>query len=1840
MIENLTENLQVKHGEARSQPQQILTKSGNTRSGPLCGKLDPSNIFHITTIIDASPRPKPWPVPTMEIAVNELQYSLEQAEAYTKVEGYEPELLRAHAAAVQEDVLSLAKYKGQFGDKMQTYVQLIADATRVKRDCERYALVLEIEARKKAAAAPTAPPPPTPAVSNSSSRIPRIKLPIFDGESMADYRGFKQAFIETIQTEPDLSEVRKWLLLRAQLSGKALELVQELPMAPETYKAAESILDKAYGSTQRAIQKQYERLQHIDTAEMETDSLRVTYSKIDGVLTSLTSLGVEVNKESYLRQVVLSKFPEEAQHHIEVDDQMDLKKFREKMGAFIERRSCIVKPSSAAVKRSYVSDNNSSQNSTQHQPQSSSNESKGGAKSGSREKPRHNTANFTSVGGSSTSTLPPHQVKFSDINSAKKPRPRLHKCIFCSGDHWSDACSEVKTLDERRKLVSNRCQKCLRPAHDGTPCQNWNGCAHCKEQTHNRALCPLMFSETSKVLFTNLSDQSNRNKSSSSDFMTAKIIVGDADKSKQTTIRTVLDSAGGRTLITSDLVKHLGLKTSIRSARFTGIDEAPVGSSKWTTKLWLYPDRSSPIQIEAFVVQNIIEDIFATDVAEFKKRYPEHAHLPIPDDGNGERVQLLMGYKNMAKIVTLQDSIAVDTNLHLMGTKFGWIPFGGFPDEAETNPTSNPIFTFKDIDPVKLMSDLELVGLSDFLRSTNEEEMLTLEKFYDSLMQIQKSYQLNWPYKYDPPDLEENFGLAFGRLVHLWKQLRTTPELLIAYDGIIRNQLETDVAEVVNTRAKTKPGRVHYLPHRGIIRIGKSTPIRMVVDASAKSRKHAKSLNDNIMKGGNWVTELPGVLLRFRKHGVAVTSDIFKAFHQIMIAPEDRDVVRFLWLRDINKPPSADNLVIYRFKRMAFGVIASPFLLTATIKHHLRTNPNEFAAQIEHDLYADNLATSIPSQTDGNKFYNTIKEFFDSMGMNITQWATDSPELREIFSETDRVLKVHQTVLGVEWNTEKRTLKIRQPQFANFNELKITKRQALKEMAKTFDPLGWVAPTVLIAKLFIRKIWQEDYKWDVQLKPEYCTEWLKIREQLQDVGKIDLPRAYGVTGIENAKSIELHAFCDASAEAYGVAIYLCIHYENSSWSGLVAAKTRLAPKNQLSIPRLELLAAVTASKYMQYVHNELKFEKDCYKYLWGDSKCVIAWTTSRKVLPAFVDRAVKSIAEANFKNFMYVPTLENPADVASRGASIDELKQQNWWSGPKWLINEKDWPQQKISPEKTDAEVLENLQVEEQRILLTKEAVKLKNAVDPKSNQDSPFDLNPQDFQTFGQLLRRTAFCLKAASRFLRGRGTIQRITEIDCEPARLRWIRWDQQRIYEPVNQKPNVSYLRNLKIRIDEDNIIRCVTRVKWAQISREEAEPILLPKSTHLTRLIILTIHQNIYHAGTAHTLAELRKKYWLPHGRREVYQAIRSTCFKCRRADAQPFRTPHMADLPEFRINRTDRPFANVGVDVFGPYKIKTTFGNETKVVKYWVILFTCLVVRAVHLEFLKNMSAEEFLTTLRRFAGRRGVPNLIVSDNAPQFTVVEGIFQCLWRRFASADITTKYYAEHQIKWKFIPAHAPWMGGAYERMIQTIKKAFEKVYGSRTLSQDQFETAMIEVEAVINSRPITYVDRGIDTEIITPNDFLCTKYPAIPLDFNRTLTSNQLTEAWKQAETYLNEFWRIWSESYLREIRERREVIRSQQHSNDAAPLVGEIVLMVDPDQKRSSWRLAVVERLIPGDDGQVRSVQIRAANRARMIRPVSRLASLKLLMDLPDQIPQLNEQHTAIVVDSESGFIEA
>lgn len=1047
-----------------------------------------------------------------------------------------------------------------------------------------------------------------------------------------------------------------------------------------------------------------------------------------------------------------------------------------------------------------------------------------------------------------------------------------------------------------------------------------------------------------------------------------------------------------------------------------------------------------------------------------------------------------------------------------------------------------------------------------------------------------------------------------GRLRALLKKLNENKELLEAYDDIISKQIQEGVVEDIPSQRELQGPVVHYIPHHAVVVLEKSTPVRVVMDAKATVGR-TKSLNDNILKGTKWLGNTIGSLVRFRKFKNAVTSDVRHAFHQISVAPKDRDAVRFIWVHDVSKPPVGENIRILRFTRVAFGIVASPFLLYATIQHHLKTHPTKFNDIISRNMYADNLLTSLPAEIDATEFYKTTKKLFSDMAMNITKWKTNIPELKDVIPPEDALSEEEISVLGLAWETLPDSLGLRTPKIANLLNIKPTKRIILKIMASIFDPLGWVTPFTLWIRKLLRKLWTEKLQWDTPLEGPNLENWLQIVAEINEVQTVKLNRMFFTSEInEHTDEYELHTFVDASAEAMGCVAYLRRVSHNPEVA-IVMAKSRLSPPTKLSVPRLEFCALVLGVRMQNYLVASLDLKEETKRYIWSDSKCVLAWISSNKLLPVAVEKHLTEIHNSKVTQFRYVPTDMNPADVASRGALLSDLKTTSWFQGPVWLSLSENWPPHtNVTCENTELE-------QPEKVLF----IQGQNEV----NIEAPFSLQPENFSDWKSLLRRTAYCIWLLH-FKLKKDFIKVKTPIDYSAARMLWLRWDQRRNGSDQSQiLQKISHFKNVEVFHDQNGILRCRSRMGNSNLPWDAVEPVVLVKKSHITKLIILDIHQRNYHVGTAHTLATLRKSYWLVHGRREVYRIIHSDCFKCKRYQAKPYTLPKEGPLPEFRIQQTSHPFQNVGIDVFGPAYVVLNRGQDETKLKRWVLLFTCLVVRAIHFEVLEGMDTQDILCAIKRFVARRGTPELILSDNAPQFHLVNGCIQELWYKFSEDTAANKYLAEKEIVWKFTPQNAPWMGGAYERLVQITKNAFKRTYGEQTLTDREFCTNITELEGILNNRPITYSDRELTTPLLTPNHFLHVQYPALPIDTEkpddqRLSTKNTLLQYWKASETSLNVFWKVWSEQYLLAL---REVKSKSGQTQTLIPKVGEIVLLLDPNKKRGHWRKAIIERLITSADGKVRSAQIRLPTGIKMIRPITKLASLEVTENLPDQVLQ-------------------
>lgn len=548
-------------------------------------------------------------------------------------------------------------------------------------------------------------------------------------------------------------------------------------------------------------------------------------------------------------------------------------------------------------------------------------------------------------------------------------------------------------------------------------------------------------------------------------------------------------------------------------------------------------------------------------------------------------------------------------------------------------------------------------------------------------------------------------------------------------------------------------------------------------------------------------------------------------------------------------------------------------------------------------------------------------------------------------------------------------------------------------MASVFDPLGWASPIVLLAKLLLRQLWDDEMKWDEEVHLRLQEEWEDISGYLDEVQKIELPRQMFPLNNGDGSTFYLHAFVDASALAFAVVIYLVQQSNGENRAAFVASKSRLAPKKKITIPKLELLAVQIGVRYINFVEQALQLQSNVNKIIWSDSKCVLAWVHSKKMLPAIIQKHITTIKKQEITEFRYVPSADNKADVATRGMTLNQLREIDWWQTPKWLFQRQAWPENEIAAE-TEKEV--------QLIINDVTQEHPANKQKPDSEKKGVFQINIKNFSSLHKLLRVTSLVMEAAKLFSKRRSL--EIAKTDSyELARKLWIKWDQKR-----NHLSLLTTAGRLPTIEDEDGLVRCTTRIP-AQSYQEAATPLLLANNSRLTHLIILHIHEYNHHAGSSHILAILRKNYYLQKARREIYHVIKTRCYKCRRHVIKEYTVPEPALLPASRIEMSATLFEAIGMDVFGPFNVRLHEINKTPKQKRWVVIYTCATIRAVHLEVIEDMTTKELLWAFRRFAARRGVPAKIICDNAPQFGALDHKFQDVWKAFATQDQVTNYFA---------------------------------------------------------------------------------------------------------------------------------------------------------------------------------------------------------------------------------------
>jgi hypothetical protein len=653
----------------------------------------------------------------------------------------------------------------------------------------------------------------------------------------------------------------------------------------------------------------------------------------------------------------------------------------------------------------------------------------------------------------------------------------------------------------------------------------------------------------------------------------------------------------------------------------------------------------------------------------------------------------------------------------------------------------------------------------------------------------------------------------------------------------------------------------------------------------------------------------------------------------------------------------------------------------------------------------------------------------------------------------------------------------------------------------------------------------------------------------------------------------MHYFCDASGMAYGTCVYL--RYENNKGEvtvQLVCSKARITPIKSVTIPRLELQAAVLAGEIHTALKRALRI-KVAESYFWSDSKIVLCYLKNpEKKFPIYVaNRVRKILSSTSADQWHHVRGKNNPADIISRGRSLS----LEWFQGPEFLYqNSHDWDLGQVHT--NDLEDCESSNVA---------------VVEVQEGSEHPIDRVINYFSSWKKIVRIVAWLRRITGR----NKSSGRLSRDEVGAAELAIVKHVQNKHYKDVVQAvesgkdiKRSSDLRGLCPYKDTTGVLCVGGRV-------EGQHPVIIPGSDPIARAIVMDTH-NVGHVGIEWTLSQVRAKYWITKGR-SVTKSTLKDCVICKRLYGKAMQQK-MADLPGVRIKCTGRPFTNIGIDMFGPFLVT----QRRSQLKRYVCIYTCMGMRAVHLEMVESLDTNSFINSFRRFVARRGKPTTVYSDNGTNFVGGQRELDAAHNGL-SEELMKNYASKNDIGWHFNPPYASHHGGVWERMIRSVRRIMASMLKDR-LSDETLHTILCEVEFIINNRPLTKLsDDPLDLNPLTPNHLLmmggsCTIPPG---EFG---LKDSYRHRWRYVQHITDIFWKRFVKEYLPELQKRTKWDREEYNLK-----VGDLVLLMDMQKSRNCWPLAVVLEVHQGQDGLVRSAKVKTSE-TELLRPISKMVMLE------------------------------
>ena len=1429
-----------------------------------------------------------------------------------------------------------------------------------------------------------------------------------------------------------------------------------------------------------------------------------------------------------------------------------------------------------------------------------------------------------------TNNNPSNQIRFSrssnhatvsstyssEISSPTRTKTAI-KCAYCEHRHELHACGQFRSLDihGRTEFVKskNLCFNCLRQGHFSSTCSSQGFCkvSECgkrhhslihPDNTHLKPRSPKARPDTRpKTQSGNGAGNSNL-VSSIIESLPVRLkvlpvyVLG--SDSTPVLVHCFIDSGSNRSLCSLALARKLGIEGTPQACVLDTANGPKLHKGIRVSLQIRGLDMRETLEMPDVLAINKLPDVGSSILTpETLHQHPHLRELPLPLVGKGP-IDLLLGSDVLHKVPVLETRMGDGSVPTAEKTMLGWVVYG--PDSTMIDGSSSVNFLAETSYPSPLgplckscKVDFADLCCDPFVTEPSRDDKRAIQMLVKSTSKVNGRYEVGLPWKSEGQQFENNYQLAHTRLMSQKTKFKRDPELFSNYCEKIRELIDNGYAEFVPVEELEFTNRTNFIPHHST-----GGKFRVVFDCSAKFK--GSSLNQRLLSGPDLTNNLMGVLMRFRQEPVAFCADIRSMFLRVRLSPADRDAMRFLWFRDsdLDKEP-----IQLRMCSHLFGATSSPCVASYALRRVADDNLSQAdgaaLATIRRNFYVDDLLKSVASCEEAIAMISSTRSLLATGGFHLAKFRSNFNEILSCVPEDDcvkgaktikRESQEPSNTLGLKWNTTNDMFEIA----LNIDPKPLTRRGMLSMIAQCFDSLGFIQPFLLPARKMLQELSKSDLSWDAPVPVDTKRKFDRWRTGLDCLSKLRILRCYHTGFQRKVTRTQLHCFCDASTVAYGAVAYLRFVYEGGEINcSFVKGLSRVTPLHHVTIPRLELTAAVSAANLVASIRRELDLGIDD-AFLWTDSLSTLYLINNMSSrFKTFVANRLTQIHSVTLPSqWRYVDTKTNPADIASRGIgpNASPTLTQIWLNGPEFLRkNESNWP---AFPQKEEFVVQPTVRRE----------FKINYHHDQVITASPPVVIT-RLFSRYScwERLKRSVAWLKRFVMFIRSKSkghpspatgylkvaeldsaelTILRTAQRESLPLEISYFRHKEGLGPSGLNKRSVGS--RNFKtlLRLNafyRDGLLLVGGRLRYASMSSDAKTPIILPSRHHITDLIVRHYHVTSGHSGVLHVLSNIRSRFWIIRGQ-SVVRAIIRKCITCRVRNAKPAEQ-WMGNLPVSRLQSGHKPFHNTMLDFIGPIKVKMS----RKCFKRYACVFTCMSSRAVHIEVAESLETSAFLEAFFRFCDRRSNPKNIYSDNGTNFVGANRILAEGWRNL-NQDNVARSLSQRHIQWHFQPPLASHQSGAIERLNREVRKIFDGLLNNREPTDFSLLSILTGVERILNERPLTPLsDDPRDLEALSPSTLLTgTITPEPPPD--RFIKTDEFRQSWRFVQLTLERFWKRWTSEYLPRLQIRQKWVRPKRNFRP-----GDLVLMLEGTNPRGAWPKARVQEVLPDRDGLVRRV---------------------------------------------------